>query len=391
MAGVGSYSGEREPVKMREVPNFKGIESSVTRGLTYCVNEKTLYASHSVLLNDGREQWWIRRSFDFGATWQTDYTLDVRTTFQGSGGRDIAFTKAGSLFAIGRTEDDQSRSHWLVLRRKAEEWKLVDDFTFYPAPSESYAYHLAASPSGEICVAGKVSRKDSTIGGEDRWVIRCSSDDGETWKNLDEEVDSHATSLAFDSRENLYAAGLHFAEGGASGILRAKKREHASTRWSVVDDFKYAGRFTARISAFVDSRDHVYIVGSGWENASDGSQLRRWIVRCSRDRGKTWATVDRFTLHETTFSEAYQLAESKRGDLFAVGYAKDPENRFHTIVRASSDEGRTWRTVIDSLGAFEQGFYGHNIAATEDRIFFSGAPYQGAMRFSTISEVALTQ
>ncbi|MGE3974788.1 MAG: WD40/YVTN/BNR-like repeat-containing protein [Bdellovibrionales bacterium] len=372
--------------EVREIYNPPGAASSNTQGLAYSQAEKALYTSITTSFPN-RKEWSIRKSLDFGNTWQTVHSVEVNVTIWSAGGRDIAFSPTGSIFAIGRTEDPDKRSRWLVLRgnQTPGSWEIVDNYTLFPAPGDHYAYHIAISRKGYVCVTGKVANNtDSTQVTERRWIVRCSKDDGETWQTIDDEPEGLSSSLAFDSKGNLYAAGVKYAANMPS-VLQVKKLARGTSTWKVIDRFQYAGRHTGAINAFVDSKDRVYAMGSGWENQE--AQLRRWLIRRSNDGGQTWKLVDRYTLQEGAYAEAYQMVEDHKGRLFTVGYAMDLEKRYHAIIRMSVNGGKTWSTVSDYMGPDNLGLYGHNLTSTPKRIFFSGGWYAQEGRKAILAEL----
>ena len=354
-----------------------GALGAGTQGLAYSRVEKALYSSDTVVYPNARS-WDIRKSSDDGRTWRVVHSHPLLHTQWAAHGRGFAFNSKGTVFAIGRTEDSQKSSHWLVLRgrNQGSQWKVVDDFVFFPAPGDHYAYHVAVSRSDEICVTGRV--RNNTIFArvtQTAWTVRCSVDEGETWRTIDSELGAESAGIAFDSKGNLFVAGSidRLANGVRSRDLRVKRLMKGGRVWEEVDVFPVAGGASGAISTFVDSRDWIYVAGSGLEATPDKSQLRRWILRRSQDGGTTWKTLDRFFLNPATFSEAYEVAEDHRGRIFVVGYAMDSDRRFHAIVRMSEDSGETWTTAVDETGKDNAGIYGHNIAATSSgRIFISG-------------------
>lgn len=111
-----------------------------------------------------------------------------------------------------------------------------------------------------------------------------------------------------------------------------------SPTWETVDVFqKVAGR-DALLRGIATRGKRVYAVG----NAGDGTQ-GYWIVRRSKDNGKTWKTVD-----EVAKGQARGVATDPRnGHVYAVGFVRpDPTSDDGSwVVRGSADGGDTWTTV----------------------------------------------
>lgn len=369
-----------------------GALSTGTQGLAYSRFENALYASDTVAY-PGRIHWDIRKSSDDGKTWRLVHSYLLTQTQWSAHGRGFAFDSKGTVFAIGRSEDGGKNSHWLVLRgrNRGSAWKLVDDFTYFPTYGNHYAYHIAVSKEDRICVTGKMTDHTNPARVTQRaWIVRCSSDEGETWQTVHSEFGAESAGIGFDSRGNLYVAGTkdRIADRTRTTELRVKRLLKGERDWEEVDLYASAGGQAGSISLFVDSRDWIYVTGSGWEETPDKSQLRRWILRRSQDGGTTWKTLDRFFLHPATYSEAYQAAEDHQGRIFVVGYAMDLDKRYHAIVRVSEDLGETWSTAADATGKDNGGIYGHNVAATaEGRIFISGNWFSAGGARALIGEI----
>lgn len=349
-----------------------GFPASGCRGIASDVVAQAIYTSGTVVVSSTERRAVIRKSMDLGVTWRTLYSQALPFNVWHSGARDIAVNAAtGSVFSIQRYEDEAQSSHWVTIRSRdgGATWARVDDFTYFPAPGDHYAYHVALSPEGRLCVAGQVT--DHTKWEQvtrEAWLLRCSDDDGTTWQTITEEPGGAARAVAFvrtpEEDTELYAAGSRTTsapEGSYSSVQHYRGGE-----WREVDAFHPTSGYATALQLRIDSRGTPWVVGSGWINAATEPMLRRWFVRSrggpDEGDGASFVTHDRYALSPAASSEAYDFVEDRDGRMFVVGYAQNDAKAYHLVVRQSLDRGATWETALLTAGEGGRYGYGHNAA-----------------------------
>jgi hypothetical protein len=76
--------------------------------------------------------------------------------------------------------------------------------------------------------------------------------------------------------------------------------------------------------------------------------LSPWLVRASRDAGKTWATVERFEITPGRQNYALGMAEDAAGNIYVAGVVSGPSDT-RALIRKSRNRGTAWTTVEDHL------------------------------------------
>ncbi len=348
-----------------------GIRGGNTQALAYSPVEAAYYSGGAVATKE--ETFWVIRKGSERGGWKTVFSVPLsKTPFLWAGFKGFAFDRFGRIFAISRAMDRQRTVHWIVHRSsdRGASWQVVDDFTPFSPGGLNYPYHIAAGPFGEICIAGKGA--DTSEDGKEKVfasIVRCSWTGGASWFNSDWVLGAWGSGISFDRHGEILTSGYEIGE--TSRLLTRLSRDHGKT-WKTVDTLSFPGQQGGAISSFIDAQGTYYALGSGW---IDPTGTRRWFIRRSGDKGRTWQTVDQFSLEANKNAEAYEMTQRPSGELLCVGYALDSLGRHHMILRRSRDQGRSWHTVVDHLGVEGRGFYGHNLSSGRRSVMVSGASY----------------
>lgn len=262
------------------------------------------------------QNWFLRRSADGGLTWST---VDLLTGASGNtAANKIAADASGNVYVAGIVADNWvvrkgfggtnfttvdsfaagaygaqavfvhptagifaagNASNWVVRRSKdgGATWSTIDSFSL-SAGSGAIAFGIGADAHGNLYVVGSADsvsgsgRKQTT---SSHWLVRKSSDGGNSWTTVDNTLSvagygwySAACSFAADSNGNLFVAGFSFP----NWIVR--ENPGGAGTWQTVDTFKYTG--TAQPStAAADSSGHVFVGGLG----SDINGVDHWLIR----------------------------------------------------------------------------------------------------------------
>ena len=261
-----------------------------------------------VAVTNGSAGWFVRRSADGGATWNT---VDLQSV----GPRDtaanaIAADNAGNVYAVGAIANN-----WVVRKGiGGTNFATVDNF-FAGGSGLSGAQAVLVHPTAGIFVGGSApiftnvikSGKTTSTLTYYGWVVRRSTDNGATWQTVD--------AFSFDSgygTGNFYGASV-FGLGA-------------------------------------DALGNIYAVGSADEVTSKAGGTRgptivsHWVVRKSTNAGASWTTVDS-SLTEIGLGfnpVASGFAADSNGNLFVAGW-----DVFDWIVRENPVGNSAWQTVDD--------------------------------------------
>jgi hypothetical protein len=269
----------------------------------------------------------------------------------------LATDAHGNLYAAITSSDDD---RWMraQVRRSTDSgatWTIVEDLV--PGHSGSVQFRsLASDPAGHLYTAGYLSDDQ----GQYRWIVRKSSADGKTWSTVDDFALSGsqravAQALTVDAAGRIYAVG-YADEPSVANQTHARTRwlvrqsRDGGRTWSTMDDFNHG--FSAKANAILSTPTGLWVAGSGWNGDPESSE--RWLVRKATPDAAgqlQWDTVDEFQLQElgqTFGAQAHGLGVDAQGNVYAVGrgYAGgNGGNSVHWVVRRASRTGTDWALV----------------------------------------------
>jgi hypothetical protein len=283
-----------------------------------------------------RPYWYVRKSSDSGATWST-----VDQSYYGGGhfmdATGFAADDTGNIYVAGWGQDEtvvgsgkhtttQTTIHWLVRKSSngGQTWNLVDDLTGPAANGVAYV-----PGAGVFVVGGRFVNNNYP------WLVRRSAT-GEpgTFSTVDSpfaNVSSAARAVGGDDQGNVYVSGSMFVITGVVTIKHqtttngyyawiTRKSSDGGTTWSTVDSQNLGGYGPVGIGK--DAAGNVIVVGG-----SSGD----WIVR-TPDLSGVWHTIDDFQLTPGARAIASGATTDAAGHLLVAGSAWDSTG-CHWIVR----------------------------------------------------------
>jgi hypothetical protein len=220
--------------------------------------------------------WIVRKSSQSNnKNWQTidqfQYVKRKNTTAM-----DIAIAPNGSVFVIGFANNEKGKQVWLVRRSddKGLSWNTVDVFeSSGKAPTQGMA--IATDKNDRIFAGGDLG------GFHWKGIVRMSTDNGESWKEIDRQGGKQAgfsagvESLVADDDGNIYSIGCgkntynRRPSTGCQGTIR--KLSHLSDRFSPGPEWRGGLLY----SLLVDKNHHIYLGGVTVDGTASHWTIRR--------------------------------------------------------------------------------------------------------------------
>jgi hypothetical protein len=258
---------------------------------------------------------------------------------------NLGLDASGSLYSIGQlTPDSTGIPYWYVRKSfdSGVHWSTVDLYQ-YATGQWGDATGFAADNSGNIYVVGgarDAGTKRNPMGNL-HWLVRRSTDGGQTWALVDDVIGESAYHAGFVPGAGLFVVGHPY---GSSWLVRRSLTGALGT-WSTVDN-PFAG---GACSVCSDNGGNIYVAGTALISTQTKGSVTSyyvWITRKSTDGGNTWATVDTFAYTQNQTAKALGMARNSAGNVVVAGYAYDAQGKRHWIVRTPDSSG-AWYTMDD--------------------------------------------
>jgi hypothetical protein len=236
------------------------------------------------------DRWIVRRSTDGGATWTTVDAFDQGFDFSGNTyPTGISVDPAGNVYVAGQSyvPGDSAgtvRSVWTIRQGIGG-----SSFSTVDAVADGEVNGLLVHPTAGIFAVGQIN---VVINGTltTAWGVRRSTDGGATWSTvesfqLQRGLYCVAQAIGADSLGNIYVAGSGqvTSKGKTTRHWLVRKSSDGGNSWSTVDDFLSSGGNAEARRIAVASNGDLYAAGY-----MDGQNILR-----KRAAGTaTWTTVD---------------------------------------------------------------------------------------------------
>ena len=163
-------------------------------------------------------RWVVRRSADRGASWTS---TDLGTGGLRTQARAAAMGRDGIFYVAGTVEDATGRAHWTVRRSTnyGYTWETTDDYL--PEVGLAQPNTIAVGGDGTVWVGGTVGSLNG-----DRWIVRRGGGKLTSWTTAEEFLATGHSSaavngIAFGNDGAVYAAGRSSVIGqGVRWIVR---------------------------------------------------------------------------------------------------------------------------------------------------------------------------
>ena len=202
---------------------------------------------------------------------------------------NLAADQKGNQYAVGYTIP---LGQWIV--RKSSDfgltWETAD--VFQNNGNRSHAESVTVAPSGDIYVTGMHDINPKAENDDWSALVRKSTDQGKSWTTIysGNDIDDLVGPIAVDKDNNIYMSSPIWSD---KWIVR--KSSDGGKTWTVVDELPNKGpEKSSPTKIFMDSIGTIYVLGN--EERIDPKDHRKnhkkFFVRKSENSGLTWSTVD---------------------------------------------------------------------------------------------------
>ena len=308
-----------------------------------------------------------------------------------------------------------------------KEWVTLDDWVYRDNNLSTTMYWGGMLKDGKDMYVAGTGSVSSTVRS---WIVRKSSDNGATWRVVDEFQylsTKWSQALAVEKKgSNIFVLGEGIDSADKRRVMVRKSSDgggswqtvldykHLNTYDTMVRDFKIVGNSIVIPAGCYGCSQYNWLVlksdddGATWQliesvvdvdgvpsaldkggfpyaieyingvlYAAGSSRTTNGIysfaVRKSTDGGNTWQpTNENFKLYEgSSQASSYSIAGTG-GAVFASGYAKDVNGKNHGIIRRSLDGGNNWSTVDDYVKQADKDTLFQSIAAAGSALYVAG-------------------
>ena len=261
---------------------------------------------------------------------------------------------AKAVIAVGQWSSPEGSPAWIIRRSTdgGESWNTVDHGVAGFKASSALA--VATGPAGELYAAGQVQGAAGKL-----WIIRKSVDDGQSWKTAmlgnPLQYSGLPSGISVDGHGVVYVAGTLGLRTRATWVVIRSTDGGGS--WATVDSLDLGGRDSMPTSLVAGKNGEVWVGGTTWPVAPPVG-FETWTVRFSPD-GLHWQTADQFRLgtprpDQSFWSRATGATMGPGGEVVFTGFAADEQSNYHWIVRgARAEQPFKWATVDDYEAATE--------------------------------------
>ena len=297
----------------------------------------------------------------------------------------ITVDAKGDVYAGGQ----ESNAHWMVVERPAGQ----SNFTVVDDSSATYGHcnALTTDSQGNVYAAGFLSvpsTKGNTTTYTRYWVVRKQAGGAGPFMTVDQfDVTS---GISMDSSSSAHPSGItNIASGTSAGLYVVgdeagkwvvRKSTDSGNTWTTVDPgyvYDPSNPASAGAHAVVgDGLGNVYVAGFGQARILTGysgkgnktpvySTILHWIVRKSSNGGASWTVNDDYVFPTPGPAVASALAADAAGNVYVAGYGRDSNNTDHALVRANTGTDAngipngSWVTLADNTGATPYGADNH--------------------------------
>ena len=264
------------------VPTFVDTDLGTALGMGFNPANSTLYAVGYHLRvpsapssTDNQDVWNVRKSVAGGGanTWTNDDTFYLSTKAVALA-RAVTTDANGNVYVCGTANPSTGNAHWVVRELPfGGSWETVVDTAGKSGTADAHGMLFfpgnSANPAKAVFAAGTLNSQ---------WTVMRSQNQGASWQIVDawspgKNIGATADKAACDTAGNIYVVGYRgVALTGAGWVVR--KSSDGGNTWSLVLDVPPVGPYSKASSVSIDGAGNVWITGV----TDDPSGSPRWTV-----------------------------------------------------------------------------------------------------------------
>lgn len=277
----------------------------------------TLFLSGTVRDAGGLLRWLARRSIDSGDSWSSVDDFVLREG-QDSGASGAIADGSGGIYVAGHGADAAGVRRWLVrgTADSGDTWFEADNYVPAGAVGAAAVAGVDGGGLGQF-VVGDVELE----GGTTEALVRRASLYWTSWSDVDTYrhrtgYETRAVGVAIDLAGRIFTAVSGGSGEGSHWIVR--RSSDGGDTWVTVDDFQLEPGMSAEpAGVFIDRAGAVQVVGRASTASGD-----RGVLRTSHDHGETWIISDVFD--DGGAATAYRaIAQDGQSGLHLAGASAD--------------------------------------------------------------------
>jgi hypothetical protein len=265
----------------------------------------------------------VRVSSDRGKTWRT--LLEQPTRLDARFPSDLALDAEGHVLVGGNEKSPNGAMRWIARRFDPTDGSLRDAFVF--EDPKLVVRGFVVKDRHVFMAAGSSTPFDN-------WAVVRSADGGASWQRLapfsahDWIVTVNQLGVAGDGALYALGAGRDKSDNYAVHWLLRRSSDDGDT-WSTretMDDEKYAD---PQFLAF--GPDGQVFAGADTWSVVAGTRFRHWLLRSTTDEGQHWKTVSDFRASQGTYAQIRDLLVA-RGRAYTMGTVQQGSDHFRWTV-----------------------------------------------------------
>lgn len=307
----------------------------------------TLLVGAVIVDSAGGWEWAVvHRSSDNGVTWNV---TDRYQPYNNGESHLLAMANdAANVYSCGYQWDfdHYDSEHWYVRRSTDSGKTWTPSETDTAANIESICQTLAVSPATGYVYAGGYDKRGA--GGINRWVIKESRDQGQSWSIIYTQDVNHNSAQILQMQVSPNNT-IWFTGSDASNNAVLYEGTFSGS-WSFANmgvNFGKANRTNYEVFGELDLRDN----NTAYLSSTFGTS--GWNIKRTLDGGVTWTQIYSAGSNTTKAGDFEVLSD---GTLLAIGTKMQPypSPREVRIVR-STDGGNTWSASVLTTGSYSDG------------------------------------